>query len=65
MGNAVGYGSHDGRAPCRSVLLPVGVSVSLWAERQLAPAGSVTGGEQSVSLIAAHLALRAQSHCYV
>lgn len=44
-------GFHDGRALHRLALLPVGVSVSLWAERQLAQELEVSQSENSLSLI--------------
>lgn len=43
-------GFHDGGAPCRLALLPVGVSASLWAEGQLASGPTESQSENSLSL---------------
>lgn len=42
---------HDGMAPCRLALLPVGVPVSVGGRAVGTGTGSVAAGEQSVSLI--------------
>lgn len=51
MAKASEVSFHDGAAPCSLILLPEGVSVSVGRRAVGTATGSVTVGEQAVSLI--------------